>query len=399
MKERNYSLAFLVSPVLGLIEAFSNLKRKHAITVLFWFCLCFGICFSVGTKRTPGSIDGISMRADFEKFKDISAREYTAHLDNFLKFEGGAQDIYIVTVAYVVGKFTDNYHFFFLVLAFVFAYFQLKCLRYFVRIKNYTSSAICIILACLFLWNNIFNINGARFWTASWIALLCVFKTFIDDKPRYIAISLLIAFVHISFAVFPLILLAGYLLKHSDKPLLILFCISWLFSVFVEDLQLTPFKDLDLPFNIMKKVEAYTEGAYADEPEEGTGFYWVHLLFGVISRHYMDILILLIALNRNKVRGRRAHAIVGMMLVLAIVSNFGMIMPVFGRRFFAVNYALVAYSFLLTFGDKKYGMFIYMLPLAWFMNLFYLIKDTIYVLDAGFLLPPIFSFIRFAIAA
>ena len=84
------------------------------------------------------------------------------------------------------------------------------------------------------------------------------------------------------------------------------------------------------------------------------------------------------------------------MLVLAIVANLGMIIPTFGGRFFAVNYALVAYSFLVTFGDKKYRMLVYLLPFVWFMNLFYLSRDVISVLDLGFILSPIISFVRFA---
>lgn len=72
-----------------------------------------------------------------------------------------------------------------------------------------------------------------------------------------------------------------------------------------------------------------------------------------------------------------------------------MIVPTFGGRFFVVNYALVAYSFLVTFGDSKYKELIYLLPFVWFMNLFYLFKHVTDVLDFGFVLPPIISFFRY----
>ena len=124
---------FLFSPVLGIIDAFKNLKSSQARKVLFLFCLCFGFCFSVGTQRTKGSSDGISMRIEFEQNKNISDEQFGNYISEYFKFDTGAQDIYIVTISYLVGKISDNYHFFFLALAFVFAFFQLKCLRYFVK--------------------------------------------------------------------------------------------------------------------------------------------------------------------------------------------------------------------------------------------------------------------------
>ena len=395
MNSNKSLLLFWVSPVLGIIEAFKQLKSKNAKRVLFLFCLCFGFCFSVGTQRIEGSTDGISMRIDFEDNKNLTTDQFYAYLSDYFKFDTGAQDIYIVTMSYMVGRVTDNYHFFFLALAFVFAFFQLKCLKYFVNEVNYTNSLICIILSCLFLWNNIYNINGARFWTASWIGLFCVFKVFYDNKPQYLLLAASTLMVHASFAFFPVIMVAAFILKQYHKPLLILFCISWAFSVIAEDFQIQLFGNLDLPFAIAKKIEVYTDSEYLDKFAQGTGFYWVSLFFKTLSRHFVEFLILLIALNNKRLNDKRAKSVTGMMIVLAIIANFGMIIPTFGGRFFMVNYALVAYSFLVTFGDKKFQMLVYILPFVWFMNLFSLYKDVTTVLDFGFVLTPIFSFVRY----
>lgn len=359
------------------------------------FCLCFGFCFSVGTQRVEGSADGISMRMEFERYKDISTVQFGSYLSEYFEFDTGVQDIYIMTISYLVGRVTDNYHFFFLALAFVFAFFQLKSLRYFVEEENFTNSLICIILTCLFLWNNIYNINGARFWTASWIGLFCVFKMFHDRKPLYLLLAACIPMVHASFAVFPIILAVAYFLQNFRNPLIILFCISWAFSVVAEDFQIQPFQNIDLPFAISRKVEFYTDQEHIQGLSQGSGFYWVSLFFKTLVRHYIDFLILLIALNEKKNNNEKAIPVIRFMLILAIIANFGMIIPTFGRRFFAVNYALVAYSFLVTFGDFKYQKLVYALPFVWLMNLFYLYKDVTTVLDLGFVLTPVFSFIRY----
>ena len=387
----NAGWLFVLSPVLGLIEAFKNLNNQQARYVLFAFCLCFGLCFSVGIDRYEGSIDGISMRAEFEETKGITTGQYLGYLKEYFEFDTGAQDIYIVSVAYLVSRATYNYHYFFFVLAFVFAFFQLKCLKYFTKETNFTNSTICIILVCLFLWNNIYNINGARFWTASWIGLYCIFKMFYDKKPLYIILSLITPMMHASFAVFPIVLLLGYLASETKRLLLFLFIVSWMFSIFAEDFRIQQFDNVELPFLVGKKVEAYTEM----ETLQGSGFYWVQLLFRSLSIHYVDLLVLLIALNRNRIIDKRVNHVVGMTIIIATLSNFGMVIPIVGGRFFSLNYTLVAYSFLVLFGDRKYQLIVYMLPFFWFMNLFYLYKDVTTVLDLGFLLSPLISFVRY----
>ena len=298
-------------------------------------------------------------------------------------------------MSYLVGKVTNNYHFFFLALACVFAFFQLKCLRYFVKEKNFTNSLICIILTCLFLWNNIYNINGARFWTASWVGIFCVFKIFYDKKLSYLLLAICTPMIHASFVVFPVVLIMGYFLKKFRNPLIILFCISWFFSIFLQDFQIQPLNNIDLPIAISKKINYYTDSEYIQSLSKGTGFYWVSLLFKILSRNYINIIILLIVLNDKNSSNLNATYVVRFMLILAIFSNFAMIIPTLGSRFFVVNYALVAYSFLVIFGDFKYKKLVYALPFVWFMNLFYLYKDLSNVLDLGFILPPIFSFFRY----
>lgn len=389
------TLYFFISPVLGLIEAFKHLKNKSARLTLFLFCLCFGFCFSVGTERMEGSSDGISMRIEFEENKDLSTSQYCAYLSEYFEFDKGAQDIYIVTMSYLIGRLTDNYHFFFFALAFVFAFFQLKCLRYLVNEVNYRNSLICIILTCLFLWNNIYNINGARFWTASWIGLYSVFKVFYEKKIQYFLLSVCTLMIHAAFAVFPVIMLIAFLLRRYRKFWFILFCISCFFSIIAGDLQIHPFGDIDLPFAVSKKIEAYTSSEYLYRISHGTGFYWLSLFFKVLSRLFINLLIFLVVVNENNLRYERARAIISIMIILGTIANFGMVVPTFGGRFFVVNYALVAYSFLVTFGDYRYKMLVYLLPVVWFMNLFYLYNDVTEVLDFGFFLSPIFSFIRY----
>ena len=336
------------------------------------------------------------MRIEFEESKNLTGEQYIDFLSDYFKFDYGAQDIYIETVSFLVGRVTKNYHIFFLALAFIFAFFQLKCLKYFVKEENFTNSFICILLTCLFLWNCIYNINGARFWTAAWIGLFCVFKVFHENKPIYMILSGCTLLIHASFAVFPIIMLLAYVTKKLSSVWLVLFCLSWVFSIFAQDFQINLFGNIELPAAIGRKVEFYSDREYIESLSEGSGFFWVSLFFRLLSRHYIELIILLIALNKKRINDERSYSVVGMMIALATLANFAMIIPTFSGRLFVLNYALVAYSFLVTFGDKKYRLLVYLLPFVWFMNLYNLIIHIMAVLDLGFLLSPIISFVRFA---
>ena len=79
MSNNKAGVLFWLSPVLGLLEAFRDLKSKQSRQVLFGFCLCFGICFSVGLDRIEGSADGISMRQEFEESKNLTTDHYLSY--------------------------------------------------------------------------------------------------------------------------------------------------------------------------------------------------------------------------------------------------------------------------------------------------------------------------------
>ena len=85
MTNNKAGVLFWLSPVLGIAEAFRNLKDKQSRLVLFGFCLCFGICFSVGTERIEGSVDGISMRQEFEETKDLTTQQYFTYLSDYFE--------------------------------------------------------------------------------------------------------------------------------------------------------------------------------------------------------------------------------------------------------------------------------------------------------------------------
>ena len=395
----NKFISFLLSPVLGLISAFKDLNSRDARIIILLFCIVFGAAFKVDSiDRAEGSADRISMRAEFEYDKNMTAESYVDYIQEYFEFDMGAQDIYITTVGFLVSRFTDNYHYFFLVLAFVFAFFQLKCLPYFTRQKEYTGSIITLILVLLFLWNSVRNINGARYWTAAWIGLYCIFKIFYDKKPRYLLLCLCTTLVHASFIIFWGIVLFTYLTRYiyTNKLLTILFVSSWIFSFFATNVHIPFFDSIDLPLMISRKVEYYTDQEYISSLSQGSGFYWVDLIFKTLSTNYINLLFLLVLSNNEMVD--KQDPLRNMLVVTTLivsVANFGSIVPTFGGRLFTVSFSLIAFMWLVTIPEWKYKNLIYIMPFVWFMNLYYLMRSLSESFGLDFvILSPIYSIIK-----
>ena len=135
-------LLFLISPFISLLYSIKTLNTRSSYIVLFLFCLCFGMAFTVESQYTEYKGDGVFYRQVFESYQSITTKEYISDLKTYLEFNDGNADFYADTIAFIVSRFTSNYHYFFLLLAFIFAYFQIRSLTFFTSNPNYRFSIV-----------------------------------------------------------------------------------------------------------------------------------------------------------------------------------------------------------------------------------------------------------------
>lgn len=386
-------LLFILSPVLGLIYSLRSLNTKSSYRIVFLFCLVFGMSFTVPDVRTEMSMDGISYRIDFEQYSTISTKDFKEILINYFKFDDGEKDIYFCTIAYVVSRFTQNYHILFFIFAAVFAFFQLKSLRYLTNSDRYDFSLLCFIITFFFLFNQIYNINGARFWTASWIAVYSCFKIFKEEKYRFIFLLFLTPFFHGSFV----FMLGVVLLSLCTKKYINFWTTFFLFSIFFSSISVNLIqKHLDiLPSFLSHMAAAYVDEDYLLQRNVGTGFYWVRLLFDGLLGVYINILIICLITVRKKILRTDDKALYQFTLVFMSVVNFVMAVPSLGVRFREVGFSFLAFLWLNHLARRKYDLIMYVLPIVFFMRIFYLTKDYLSVLSIDFLMSPLYSFIKY----
>ena len=398
--ESNHKLAvkiilFLVSPVLGLVYSFNSLRTKSTYWIIFLFCLCFGFSFTVGNQRTEGSIDGISYRVDFEEMVNESYVSFKEDFSEYLTFDTGDQDFYFKSLAFCVSRFSSNYHIFFFFVALIFAFFQLRALRFFTLHDNYKDSVFCFILFGLFIWNQIFNINGLRFWTAAWIAVYSCFQIFVNKNNRYLFMALLTPFVHGSYFLFVLIIGVYYLLGRFEKPWRVFFLVSFIISTI--SVELTQNTVSFLPEIFSRKVEFYTDAQYIEERASGSGFWFVDKFFRTLSYIYINVLMcILIFKNGVSASSDSNRSLLRFLVIFISFANIFMPVPSVGGRFIQLTYPMIAYLWLSYFSDKKYSLVIYCLPFVWFMNIYYMAIHYMNVLDISFFVAsPVYSALKY----
>lgn len=380
-------ILFLVSPILALLFSLRTLKTKSSFIIIFLFSVLFGLAFTVGKgKDSNDSIDGSSYREKFEHYKFVSDSKFYKGLIEYFTFEKGKQDYYFDTVAFYISRFTSNYHIMFMVFAIVFAFFALKSLKFFTAEKNYSTSLACFILLYLFMINQIFNINGVRFWTAAWVGVYGIFQIFRNGKYQYFLLLLCAPFFHGAFWVFLGISVVAYFGRNSYKLWAVLFFVSFLVSNVSLDL-VRNYIDL-FPTFIVKMAESYTDESYVQQKASGgTGFYWIAATFNFLVRVYMNFLVYLFIKNSKEIiDNAKTKYLFSFLLVLMVFVNFTMAIPSLGGRYMLLSYPIIAYIWLVNFKGRKYDKVLYAMPVIFSFSFY--VQAVLYMK----VLEPVFYF-------
>lgn len=376
---------FLVSPFLSLLYSLRTIKTRSSYLVFYLFAVFFGMAFSVPIGTTPDfKGDGAVYREWFESSKYITKEEYMDGLSGFLTFDEGKKDYYFETVAYYVSKISHNYHVMFMIFAIVFAYFALKSYKILTSENNFNTSIACFILSYLFMYNQIFNINGVRFWTASWIGVYAVFQIFKNGNNRYWLLALITPFFHGSFWIFIAVIALAYFLRRFEKLWIVLFIISFLVSnIAIEIIQAS--KDY-LPGFLSGLVDFYTDTEYVElRNSVGTGFSWIPYFFNLLFKVYINIMVYLFIKNSKIVRAnKKTNNLYLFLLVWMTFVNFVMFVPSLGVRFVTLAYPVIAYIWLVNFKGRKYQQFLYIFPFILTWNIYTMIMEYNSVLSFDF---------------
>ena len=384
---------FIIYPFGGFLVALKDFKSKSSIIVFFLYFMLFGFAF------TPES-EGLDSYRYIERFnytKFDSSADFYSFVADFLKFESEkTKDIYLFLSYYLVGLFTNNYHFLFLFFSIVFSLFYLKSFSILVTNRNVTYSLSIVILVLWFgLSNPIFNINGVRFWTASWIGVLSMYQIFIRNNKLFYLLAMITPLIHASFYLFILLLFLMLFTRKFDRFWLYIFYFS-LLGLGTSFLSYSQYFVDYLPPFLQKMVYLYTESDDALAKMEGIEKHIIIQIVEKLPHLYVMILLFLIIKNKNLLKrnlvSRNLYQIV---LIWYTFVYFTMNIPSVGGRFFAVGTPLLIYLWINSYSIlKRYNeIIIFGLPIAYSYVIWgWLVKMSL-VTDPSFFYSPLYNII------
>lgn len=404
MRQNNYTtdndngmkfVLFLISPLLSLLYSIKSLEKRSSIIYVFLFCIFFGLAFTVSNIRVEGSPDGVSYRALFEDYSSVGYDEFMYHVEEYFSFDSKIKDLYADTVAFLVSRFTSNYHIFFLVIATVFAFFQLKTLFFLTRHRNYVFGGVCFLLVFLFTFVQIKNINGLRFWTSYWIALYALFSLLLTRRKKFLLLIASLPLFHGSFVVVWILMALYYITGKYEKIWFVLLIIS----SFVGNVSLALVRETVtyLPSFLAGFVDYYAaEEVVHKVGAKGSGFYMLDKIFPIMVGIYLFVMLLIINSKKNNIKDKQVKSLLELTIIIVSFSNFMMPVPSVGGRFIVMSYPFLAYLWLDIIGPNRYKKFIHFMPFVFIMTIYHMFQSYWENVDRLFYISsPIIDLFRF----
>jgi hypothetical protein len=328
---------------------------------------------------------------------------YIAHGTDWYRGGGNIKDYYLDTIGFLSTLIGSNYHYFMMLLAVVFSFIYLKCLKYIVQDEDYENGFLGWCLILLFSYNQIINVHWARFPTTSWIAVLCVFNIFLKGNKRYWLLAFATLFFHGSFYVFIFILFVASITRKYEKFWIILFYISIFVSSVPQDL--VESLHSVLPPRFAAYVGYATEdGLREREAAIASRKSAMFLeLFPLLQRMYMNILMIIMIRTMRKIRecgvelSERFLIMYSVVFTFFTIVNFTSAFKELFERYQLITYPLVAY---LAFKLYKYNLAlrkaIYFAPLVLSFQMAIYLMQYYYTSGFTMCINPILTLFNYA---
>lgn len=387
-------ILFLLSPFLALIASLKSLNTKSSRFVLFFFILFFGFSMIYdGSLRN----DGIFHAVEFQNYGRHSFECFERQIASFFDFDNpeNVKDIYALTVKFIVSRFTDNYHYFFLAISILYAFFTVKYFRYFADLKQFVWTIPWVILLYIFWKPQPVDINGVRFGTASLITIYSLFKVFVSKQNKYLFLICTTPLIHASFIFVFGLLAIIYLTRKYEKFWVLLLFLSFVFS----ELSLQLLKDN--AHLLQSSFWASWVNDYANFDElygggEGSGFYWLTPIFNILSRSFMLGMVIINIKNKIIVKSDvRTNELYMVSIIWYTISNFSYAIPSLGARFITISFPLIAYIWAVHFKNTKYIKYLYLFPVCNLVQLKEQLGIYMSLLEPTFFLSPLVNFVKY----
>ncbi len=366
-------IAFLISPILGLVMAIKTIRTRSSFVVFILFAAIFGLCLYV-----PAEKEGVNLSVDStyyrQGFETINVNEtFSTWCSRLHRYVTGdidwttgeiIKDYYLETVGFVSSWFSDSYHLLFMFATVIFSFFMLKSLKFLVLDKEFKISYYTLCLLFLFTYNQLINMHWLRFPTAAWVTVYMLFQVFVNNNKKYWLLLPFTIVIHGSFIAFALIVGVYFLTKKYER--------FWKFA-FVGSLFFAsiPPSFLDSILNYFPSfLSRYLLYATADTIEERADLIAERRtgvlieLFAVAINVYMNVLMLYLIKDYNKVKKEMTlDKLFMFLLILFTIVNMLVIVKEMSERYRMILFPIFTYLWYQVYkNDPRMPKIIYLIP-------------------------------------
>ena len=379
-------ILFIINPFLSSMNSLISIRDGVSHKFLYaWF-----IIFGIGFCAINEAADSFRYVEIFMIERNYSFSEYLALIKEYFSFQSNIKDIYTLTVNFIVGRFTDNYHWTYLIYAIVFGFCYIKSLKIFLR-YNKVNNFVFYALLFMFCYSNpIFNINGVRFWTSAWIGVYVSLKIFVEKDYKKLLLLLLMPLVHGSSIIWVIVLLFSFILSYFQGITIVLFVISSFVSAvsYISVLgDISPY----LPQFMQNQIVSYTESEWALERMSGVTEYGAAYADFLISlpKYFSLILGYLLIINRKIInRDIASKRLLTIMLAMSAITNFISGVPSLHRfQSFVIPFLVIVWTQNHNILRKYDNLFI-VTPLVYAYSLLYWFRYMSSVTELSLYLSP-----------
>lgn len=378
-------LVFIIWPLLAFIWSLLNYRTTLAKRIVFAFIVLYGFTFIVNKEY-----DSDRYVQYFENTLDTNFSSFWYNVTNLYSSEA-ALDLVRPTITFFVSRVTSNHHFLFAAFAFVFGYFYLGSIN---SLYQYKNSKLPNINASVFLFYLVIlipisEINGFRFWTASWVFFYGVINYILFSDKRFLLVALSAPLVHFSFLSAIIVLLLYVLLGNRNTIYFILLLLSFVLPELLSQYILV--SPAELGEGLETKVTQYSDKDYLilSQTKRSKDVWFISWAHPIVSG-FLVFALAWIKIFKNKFLTSIAqNKLFSFTVFFLAFANFMEAMPS-GGRFQQVFYLLAVANIILFFLSHKTKKwhFLTMLSIAPFA-LWFLIKLRVLAVSTDlFLFSP-----------
>lgn len=394
-------LFYLFFPFFGFLLNLRFVERFSRIGFLnlaFWFG--YSVFFTEGDITYYYFEFQEIVRYDFDKFFHIVSNLYDE--DEKLKFVrenvyNAKPDVYVLTVSFIISRFTENARVFFAFVSVIYFFLQMKFLTEVLKMVPYNLSRNWIIFF-VFLASIVpfhCGVTGIRFWTALFLFLWILAKYFNTRQTYYLYFMVFAPLIHYTFFFPILMVLLSFVLRIKRRLLKFLIIFSVIYATLAVSTNLLSFIT-DAIALLDNESISNSSASYLDEDKlaerkiaENTGNWYVKGRMQAIN-----LLFLLFYLydfikiqSRTMVQNRVFFNLYHLSFVISVITlNAGSI-----ARFIYIFYFMVLIRLLyihVHFYGKKLSLWGYLTIPVLILHILVTFRGSFYFVDPLLLVSP-----------